>query len=124
MGADLCLRDKMGRGIAEVAAQSGALEVLKYLKTILDPSSITKSTLHNAAREGHAHIIEQLLEWGADPHKLDDQGRTPLFLSVSGQHFEAARLLLLAGSKIDIVDNSGHKLVSLARSQELINLLK
>jgi len=122
--ADLCLRDKMGRGIAEVTAQSGSLEVLKYLKTILDSSSITESTLHSAAREGHAHIIEQLLEWGADPHSLDNQGRTPLFLSVSGQHFEAARVLLSAGSKINIVDNSGNELVSLARSAELISLLK
>jgi len=122
--ADLSLTDKMNRGIVEVTAQAGSLEVLKYLRTILDQSSITNATLHCAAREGHADIIKQLLDWEADPHKLDDQGRTPLFLSVSGQHFEAARLLLLAGSKTDIVDNSGNKLVSLARSQELINLLK
>ena len=25
-------------------------------------------------REGHADIIKQLLDWEADPHKLDDQG--------------------------------------------------
>lgn len=41
-------------------------------------SSGCTSTTTNSAREGHANIVEILLEKGADPNVLDRWNRTPL----------------------------------------------
>ncbi|HEY5726160.1 MAG TPA: ankyrin repeat domain-containing protein, partial [Methylomirabilota bacterium] len=38
--------------------------------------------LHEAAREGHAEIVDLLLEAGADPHRPDADGKTPRDLAL------------------------------------------
>ena len=54
----------------------------------------------------------------------DRWGRTPLFLAVSGQHCEAARLLLGAGARLEVEDSSGNTLVQLARRPDLVQLIR
>ena len=48
--------------------------------------------------------------------------RTPLFLSVRGQHLEAARSLLEAGARLDREDQEGNSIRQLARKPDLLNL--
>ena len=70
-------------------------------------------------------------DWSRHPNTLlslvrrrDSWGRTPLFLAVSGQHCEAARLLLEAGARLGVEDSSGNTLVQLARSPDLVQLIR
>lgn len=49
--------------------------------------------------------------------------RTPLFLSVSGQHREAARSLLEAGARLDRKDQEGNWIRELARKPDLLDLM-
>ena len=70
-------------------------------------------------------------DWLRNPKTLlllvrsrDSWGRTPLFLAVSGQHCEAARLLLEAGARLGVEDSSGNTLVQLARRPDLVQLIR
>ena len=37
-----------------------------------------RTPLHVAIALGHAHLVPLLLDHGADPNAVDDEGRTPL----------------------------------------------
>ena len=64
-----------------------------------------------------------LLSCGAEVDREDSRGRTPLFLSVSGQHLEAARSLLEAGARLDKEDQEGNSIWKLARKPDLLDLV-
>ena len=51
-----------------------------------------------------------LLSCGAEVDREDTRGRTLLFLSVSGQHLEAARSLLESGARLDKEDQEGNSI--------------
>jgi len=69
-----------------------------------------RSSLSYAAGNGHAKIIEKLLNLGADPNRPEDnapRGRA-LFESCAGNHLEAANMLLEWGADANAgVDSSG-----------------
>ena len=64
-----------------------------------------------------------LLSCEAEVDREDTRGRTPLFLSVSGQHLEAARSLLEAGARLDREDQEGNSIRQLARKPDLLDLV-
>ena len=74
-------------------------------------------------REGQAEAVRLLLSCDAEEDREDTRGRTPLFLSVSGQHLEAARSLLEAGARLDKEDQEGHSIWKLARKPDLLALV-
>ena len=49
--------------------------------------------------------------------------RTPLFLSVSGQHEGAARSLLEAGARLNREDQEGNWIRDLARKPTLLDMI-
>jgi ankyrin repeat protein len=49
--------------------------------------------LHHAARQGAADAVKELLTAGADPHRRDREGRTPLDHAEAHGQFRVARLL-------------------------------
>ena len=53
----------------------------------------------------------------------DVEGRTPLFLSVSGQHAGTTKLLLEAGASLGSQDNNGVLVRDLARKQEIVDIV-
>ena len=53
----------------------------------------------------------------------DEKGRTGLFLSVSGQHCEAAEVLLEAGADLGARDLAGVEVRQLARRENMLALL-
>jgi len=57
--------------------------------------------LHYAAWDGRVEIVEALLEKGANPNALDNDGFTPLNLAVLSGHLGCVRLLLDHGANID-----------------------
>lgn len=62
--------------------------------------------LHAASR-GHDGATKVLLESGADPNEVCNQGRTPLSYAAGGGHVSILRLLLGAFADPKIPDNSG-----------------
>jgi len=93
-GADTTLRDDMLRctprafGISTAANWGFGFVVRARLRD--DPSLATvmdtTGPLHEAARQGHVQIVEMLLEAGADPRRVDANGRTPLDLAAAQGH--------------------------------------
>ena len=53
----------------------------------------------------------------------DAEGRTPLFLSVSGQHAGTTKLLLEAGASASSKDNNGVMVRDLARKQDILDIV-
>ena len=121
--SDISLRDTLDRSVVDVAAQAGASDVIEYFSTAHNINVTQDSTILNAAREGHSQLIKYLITEGANVNCLDKFGRSPLFLAVSGQHAEAARELIEAGSDVDIEDVNGNKLADLARKPCVRELL-
>lgn len=78
------------------------------LATRLDSSRV--SPLSYASREGYAHIVQLLLEHGADPNipeELAPHGRA-LFEACGGNHYEVAEILLRHGANPNAgVDSCG-----------------
>ena len=97
---------------------------MRYLREErgLDPSQ--GLSLHSAAREGQLEVTRYLISSGVEVNTRDDRGRTPLFLSVSGQHTEVTKALLEAGEDLDSQDQHGVTVKSLARKEDMIKLLQ
>jgi uncharacterized protein len=76
-----------------------------------DPKLTTKdgaTPLHNAAIEGHAPIVEMLLEHGADINARDrETGATPLWFAASFGRLDAVRMLLQHHADRDQADSQG-----------------
>ena len=93
-GADTTLRDTMlhcmprAFGISTAANWGFGSMVSARLRE--DPSLATvmdmTGPLHEAARHGHTRVVEMLLEAGADPRRVDANGRTPLDLAAAQGH--------------------------------------
>ncbi|EOD40710.1 hypothetical protein EMIHUDRAFT_222459 [Emiliania huxleyi CCMP1516] len=67
----------------------------------------TASELVAAAEEGEGAAVCALLECGADPNGVDDEGTTPLMGAALGGHIGVVRDLLEAGAEVDIADGEG-----------------
>lgn len=74
-----------------------------FLHRMRDPTNfdyVTKSeqtALIWAAAEGHADVVAELIEFGADFRKTLESGFTPLLFAARGGHLGVARVLVAAG---------------------------
>ena len=57
-----------------------------------------ETPLFDAAFYGRAHVVQQLLEHGANLEHLNQRGETPLFAAARGVRAEVVRVLLDAGA--------------------------
>ena len=79
-----------------------------YLHRMRDPTNFdykTKSeqtALMWAAAEGHAEVVAELIEFGADFRKPLESGFTPLLIAARGGHIDVAKALVKAG--VDVND--------------------
>ncbi len=55
-----------------------------------------------AAAEGHAEVVAELIEFGADFRRTLESGFTPLFFAVRGGHIDAVRTLVEAGADVNV----------------------
>ncbi|XP_041127950.1 ankyrin repeat domain-containing protein 50 [Polyodon spathula] len=107
-----------GRTLLASAAHAGSTDVVAFLLSkgadaqIQDHQGQTPVML--AARQGHARVIQCLLEWAqreeAVPHLVnhaDREGWTALRSAAWGGHAEAVRILLEAGAEVDGSDCEG-----------------
>jgi ankyrin repeat protein len=64
-----------------------------------------RTALMMSAFEGHAEVVELLLEHGAAVDRRDDAGRTALMFAASGPFPETVALLLGHGASVDLADS-------------------
>mmetsp|Transcript_29667 Transcript_29667/g.69922 ORF Transcript_29667/g.69922 Transcript_29667/m.69922 type:complete len:216 (+) Transcript_29667:64-711(+) len=80
------------------------------------------TALHVAARTGNRQIMEMLLRWEKAPTpQLDVQnkdGETPLFGAVLEGHVGTTQALVDAKADVNIKDNEGRTVLSIARQRE------
>jgi ankyrin repeat protein len=94
-GADPTLRDEdylcTPRAFGICVASSWGFPAIFDRVLRMDPSAVNilegrGAPLHEAARAGHAHLVQSLLAAGADPSLRDPEGRTALDLAQAGNH--------------------------------------
>ncbi|XP_063595002.1 ankyrin-2-like [Penaeus indicus] len=85
------------------AAKKGAMkELLQLIKAfgISDQDECKTTPLHLAAQEGHADIVEALINYGVNIDARDKSGRTPLFMAALNGHLGVAEALIRRGAKV------------------------
>ena len=69
------------------------LQLVKVSDPNETETSQTGVALHFAAWKGPHHMAELLLEKGADPNKVDEDGYTPLSIALKWHHMHTANVL-------------------------------
>ena len=94
-----------GLTLLAFAAYRGKFEIFCLLSsklTVHAPSGDLKRTpLHFAAARGHANIVENLLDHGADVNVGDRMGATALSLAVNANRQSVVKTLLEGGASVD-----------------------
>ena len=96
------------------AAQTGLLELIKELYTAYGKELLSfkdedqYTALHRASYNGHKHIIEYLLNEGADIHSRTEDGWQPIHCACRWNKVEVASLLLQNEANINSLTN-GHQ---------------
>ena len=74
------------------AALSGKVEIAEMLVSHGGGQGAGEA-LHAAIRPGHVDMVKWLLDKGADPNTPNFEGKTPLYMALTSEHEEIARLL-------------------------------
>lgn len=100
--------DGENQGPAWFAAEGGHADILRLLiahHVDLETPSDGQFPIHQAAWCGHEKVVELLLQNGADPDPVNDNGVTPLWLAAQGGYDEIVGMILERDSpdkKIDV----------------------
>jgi ankyrin repeat protein len=125
------INDRNSKGITPLLAAVSNLnfaiaEIL--LKFGADPNLSLpldgKAPLHIAAENGITLLGNVLLDNNANINALDQNGATPLSLSIQGQHCDFAIMLVRRGASASIADNSGKYPLDYAKELELTALVE
>ncbi|MBI3929117.1 MAG: ankyrin repeat domain-containing protein [Armatimonadetes bacterium] len=100
-GASIHPRDRRGRTALVLSAEAGVAEVLRLLPSTPEQR---QEALLAALRGDRTESAKALLELGADPDLLDEEGRTPL---MTCRQPALLQLLVLAGAQLDHQDRRG-----------------
>lgn len=66
------------------------------------------TALHVAAQNGHLKLVEQILEMNISPNVQNKMGNTPMHMSVTYNHDQITRLLIVAGADRSTLNAKGH----------------
>ena len=102
-GAEVDVPDFLGRTPLAIAVRDGNAGMTRtLLKNGADPSRLApgtgRSLLHLAAIEGHADVLEILLQAGLSAEEKDASGLTPADYALRHGHVSAARILQVKGA--------------------------
>lgn len=89
----------------ECASECGQLLLVKFiLSNAKGSEAALDNSLHCASAEGHAHVVEMLIESGAKATSLSSDSSSTLLKACKGGHLEAARLLVKNGANTNTPD--------------------
>lgn len=87
------------------AARKGHAHIIQILLTSFQPLDIDIKTrnawtaLMMAADRGHQDAVSMLLEYGADPHLVNNDAKSSIFLARESKHWDIAQILTKHSSK-------------------------
>lgn len=82
------------------------------------------SLVHLAAEHGHAALIDELHQVGADLNALDNDARTPAWLAAQFGHVAVIEALIWAGAKLNLSHKYGATPAFNATIYEHVNILR
>jgi uncharacterized protein len=110
-GATLAVKDGNGETALAYARRSGGKRVIAYLELVFEREGANAGlTLHEAAQNGAAARVRELLQQGAAVDETDKHGATALMLAARKGHAEIAQLLCEAGAEVGRSDAAGASL--------------
>ncbi|XP_060576517.1 uncharacterized protein LOC132733823 isoform X22 [Ruditapes philippinarum] len=98
------------------AAWTGDISKVRQLAK-KDPTALDKENrtpLHLACAQGHADVVEALLEWNARVNVGDNQGKTPLMKAIECNQEKCVKLLLEHKVDINVTDKDKNTALHLA----------
>jgi ankyrin repeat protein len=103
------VRDYAGKSPLQVAAALGTALLASVRLDLEQRNQLNfgNITLHNMFFQGHAHIVELLLDAGADMEAPNDIGKTSLRHVVIRNNVEVLKVLHERGAAFTMVDNIG-----------------
>lgn len=109
-GADYCLADETGYFPLQLAARHNQFDVVSvFLESNVEPNScgsLGLTSLHIASFICDAHLIWLLIRGGADVNAVNDDNATPLHIAAGREQGRVSmQLLLVNGSRFDVIDN-------------------
>lgn len=104
LGGNRALRDRDGKTAIMLAAEAGHAEAVRAL---LGDASLDQEAFRVAFERDRPHVLALLLEAGADPDALEEDGSTPLMTCARQGRLDLARTLLDAGAEKDHQDHAG-----------------
>lgn len=114
-----------------VAAEKGYDDIITLLikaKAAINPKPQPEldhqSALMAAASKGHASTVRILINAKARLNDKDSLGRTALFRASEAGHTEVVRILIQAKAKFNLLGPMEHTALSIARNDEIRELLK
>jgi len=126
----ITVKDHNHNSLLYSATVGGNLETIQYLaKQGLDitaPNPQGSTLLHLASSFGHTNVIQYLMrqeQFAGNLDIKDNQGDTPLGLSVKNGHLKIVKLLLKQGANIDTQNNAGYRIIHLAVISNSVELL-
>ena len=129
-GAKVDAKRKDGVHAAEVAAQEGHLEILKFLiqeePQVVDLKGFDGNTpLISATMKGHLKIVKYLLaHQQVDIDSQDDNGFSPLMLASEMNHTEVVKFLVQKGANIELKRMDGSHAAYFAAQEGNLNIFE
>lgn len=116
-----------------LAIYNGSLESLKKIvndRNTANASIDNRSIVYLAVQQGHQHILEYLLELGADPNTVvinPTSGRYSPLVLIAMKHGELASMLVEAGADVEATNSNGSSWLLLSavlrNDEKLVTLL-
>jgi len=80
---------------------------LKEAAIQIEPESVGRSALHQAAAAGNLPEVESLIRKGAQPDAANKEGEIPHHLALRNEHVSVARFLVVKGARLNLRDKQG-----------------
>lgn len=127
-GSNPFLTDTEERTALMFGAILGHIEIVRFLletKAAINEKACGGYTaLMYATCYKHTEIVKMLINAGADVNAVNCGGQGSLAIAVRLGHEEIAKILLDANADVNIIDYHGNSILDLAKSPELIRLLR
>ena len=128
-GIDIELKDSEGRTSLMLASERGYISIVRYLlkagARVDEPATCDASTaLFYASIGGNHEILNELIAAGADIHKKNIYGNSPIILAADRGHHLSVIELVKAGADVNSTDENGTSILMYASDNANLDTVK